>query len=64
MNMPCMSKPAYFQHLDVILNVLEQEAKEEIKNAGRRVRECLSKENDCEDENSVRRNSRERLVRK
>ena len=39
MNMPCLSKPAYYQHVDTILNALELEAQEDMKAAGRRVRE-------------------------
>ena len=52
--MPCRSKLAYYQHLDVVLNdQLEQEAKEDIKNAGHRLRECLFKKNNGEDEDSA-----------
>ena len=34
MNMPCLSKPAYYQHVDTILNALELEAQEDMKAAG------------------------------
>ena len=52
MNMACMSKPAYYQHLDVIMNVLEKED-EEMRNDRHRLRECLLKENNCGEEDSV-----------
>ena len=53
MNMPCMNKTAYYQHLDTILNALEAEAKVEVKQAGGRLREHILKENGCQDKNST-----------
>ena len=53
MNMPCMSKTAYYQHLETIVTALEREAKEEMKEAAKNLREQILKENDCEDTNSV-----------
>lgn len=39
MNMPCISKPAYHQQMESILVFLEEEATEEMKNAGRELHE-------------------------
>ena len=48
MNMPCLSLPAYYRQVDTILEALEAEAKDEMKQAGIRVREHILKE--CGDE--------------
>ena len=53
MNMPCMSKSSYYQHLETILVALEAEAQDEMKQAGERLRERIIKENGCEDKSSV-----------
>ena len=53
MNMPCLSKPAYYQHVDTILNALELEAQEDMKAAGRRVREQILKENGVQTNDDV-----------
>ncbi|CAB3999381.1 Hypothetical predicted protein [Paramuricea clavata] len=53
MNMPCMSKTSYYQHLETILNALEAEAREEMKQAAERLRERIIKENSCGDKTSV-----------
>ena len=34
MNMPCLSKPAYYKQVDNILEALEDEAKEDMRKAG------------------------------
>ena len=53
MDMPCMSKRTYYQHLETILDALEAEAKDEMKQAGERLRERLIEENGGGDESSV-----------
>ncbi|CAH3152730.1 unnamed protein product [Pocillopora meandrina] len=44
MNMPCLSLPAYYRQVDTILEALEAEAKDEMTQAGIRVREYILKE--------------------
>ena len=44
MNMPCISKPAYQKQLETILDVLEQEAKEEMANAAKEIHESTTSE--------------------
>lgn len=44
MNMPCLSLPAYYKQVDTILEALEAEAKDEMTQAGIRVREYILKE--------------------
>ena len=46
MDMPCISTNAYYKQLDVILEVLVEEAAEEMKGAGQRLRQQMVKEND------------------
>ena len=41
MNMPCISKPAYQQQIETILLSLEEEANEEMKNAGKELHELM-----------------------
>ncbi|XP_028412384.1 uncharacterized protein LOC114535204 [Dendronephthya gigantea] len=53
MNMPCISKTAYYQHLDTILSALEMEAKEEMTEAGQSLRKLVLTENEMEDDGSV-----------
>lgn len=54
MNMPCLSKPAYYKQLDNILVALEEEAKEEMKKAGQELRDfIISKENNVADDGRV-----------
>jgi len=53
MNMPCLSKPAYYQHVETILDALELEAQEEMKAAGQRLREHILKENGEQNSDSV-----------
>ena len=45
MNMPCMTKTTYRKHLENIMGVLEEEAKEEMQQAGQRLRRKISGEN-------------------
>lgn len=44
-NMPCLSKPAYYQQVENIRVALEQEVKEEMKQAGQRLRQQILAEN-------------------
>ena len=37
MNMPCITKTAYYQHVETILEALELEAKDDMKQAGQRL---------------------------
>ena len=53
MNMPCLSLPAYYKQVDTILEALEAEAKEEMRQAGIRVREYILKENGDEASDTV-----------
>lgn len=46
MNMPCISTNTYYKQVEVILEVLEDEAGVEVKQAGQRLREVILKEND------------------
>ena len=43
--MPCISKPAYYKQVENIMGSLEEEAKEEIKQAGQRLRLLILAEN-------------------
>lgn len=45
MNMPCLSTHGYYKQVDVILEVLEDEAMEECKSAGQRLRQVILHEN-------------------
>ena len=45
MNMPCLSKPAYYKQVDNILEALEDEAKEDMRKAGERLRQQILEEN-------------------
>lgn len=45
LNMPCMSKPAYYKQVEGIMGSLEEEAKEEMKQAGQRLRKLILDEN-------------------
>jgi len=53
MNMPCLSLPAYYKQVDTILRALEAEAREEMRQAGKRVRERILKENGDEASDTV-----------
>ena len=41
MNMPCLSKTANYQHVEIILDALEFEALEDMRAAGQRLREHI-----------------------
>ena len=41
MNMPCLTKAAYYKQVENILEALENEANEEIRNAGERLRQDI-----------------------
>ena len=45
MNMPCLSKPAYYKQVDNILEALEDEAKEDMRKAGERLQQQILEEN-------------------
>ena len=49
MNMPCLSEPAYYQQVDIILKCLEEEAKEEMHLAGKRLCNMVLNEQGEED---------------
>lgn len=46
MNMPCISTNAYYKQVEVILEVLEDEAGVEVMQAGQRLRKPILEEND------------------
>ena len=52
MNIPCMSKTAYYKQVENIVNEQENEAKEEMKRAGERLRKTVLSENE-EDQSQV-----------
>lgn len=41
MNMPCITKTAYYQHVETILDALELEAENDMKQAGQRLRQHI-----------------------
>ena len=49
MNMPCLSVPAYYQQVDVILKSLQEEAKEQMQLAGKRLCKTVFEEQGEED---------------
>lgn len=49
MNMPCMTKGAYYKQFDIILNAQEEESMQERKYAAERLKQKLSEE----DENRI-----------
>lgn len=53
MNMPCLSKNAYYKQVDTILDVLEGETKEELVRAGQRLRKLIMEENGDLDDTKV-----------
>lgn len=53
MNMPCLSKTAYYQHVETILDALEFEALEDMRAAGQRLREHILKESGEENTETV-----------
>ena len=53
MNMPCITKTAYYQHVETILDALEVEAKIDMKQAGQRLRQLILAENGGGDSDGV-----------
>ena len=55
MNMPCMTKTAYYNYkqLDNVFDAVEAEAEEEMKRAGQRLRETNLQETEGFDENDI-----------
>jgi len=53
MNMPCLSRAAYYKQVDVILEALEDEAKEELVSAGQRLRPLVMEENGKPDSTAI-----------
>jgi len=53
MNMPCISKTGYYNQVDNILEAQEDEARDEIAEAGQRLRTLLLEESDQTEENAV-----------
>ena len=46
MNMPCLSTRAYYKQVDKILEVLKDEAREELTSAGQRLPQLIIQENE------------------
>ena len=53
MNMPCLTKAAYYKQVENILEALENEANEEMRNAGERLRQHILDENPEKDERDI-----------
>ena len=53
MNMPCLTKTAYYKQVDNILEALEDEAKEEMRKSAERLRQHILDENPDKDENDI-----------
>ena len=53
MNMPCLSKPAYYKQVENILECLEDEAAEEMRQAGERLRQHIFDENPDKDKDDT-----------
>ena len=53
MNLPCLSEPAYYKQVDTILEALEAEANNEMRQAGQRVRDHVLKENGQLDSDAI-----------
>lgn len=53
MNMPCLSKPAYYKQVDNILEALEDEAREDMRRAGERLRQHILEENPEKDKDAT-----------
>lgn len=53
MNMPCITKTAYYQRVETILDALEVEAKIDMKQAGQRLRQHILAENGGGDSDGV-----------
>lgn len=53
MNMPCITKTAYYQHVETVLDALELEAENDMKQAGQRLRQHILAENGDGDSDEV-----------
>ena len=53
MNMPCISKVAYYKQLEVIMEAQEDEAQEEMNRAGQKLHQTVLEESDEQDSNAV-----------
>ena len=53
MNMPCLTKAAYYKQVENILEALENEANEEMRNAAERLRQHILDENPEKDEQDI-----------
>lgn len=53
MNMPCLSKRAYYKQVETILDVLESVTKEELLSAGQKLRKLITEENGESDTGNV-----------
>ena len=53
MNMPCLTKTAYYKQVDNVLEALEDEAKEEMRKSAERLRQHILDENPEKDENDI-----------
>ena len=53
MNMPCLTKTAYYKQVDNVLEALEDEAKEEMRKSAERLRQQILDENPDKDENDI-----------
>ena len=53
MNMPCISRAAYYKQVDIILEALQCEATEELKSAGQRRRPLIMEENGVSDSTHI-----------
>ena len=52
-NMPCIAKTVYYQHVETILDALELEAENDMKQAGQRLQQHILGENGDGDSNEV-----------
>ena len=53
MNMPCLSRGAYYKQVERILEAQEDEARQEVKNAGQRLRKLIADENEESESDAV-----------
>lgn len=53
MNMPCMAKAAYYKQVEKILEAQEDEAQQELRNAGQRLRKLILEENNESDSTAI-----------
>ena len=53
MNMPCLTKTAYYKQVGNALEALEDEAKEEMRKSAERLRQHILDENPQKDKNDI-----------